>query len=799
MVLRNTRRVVLSVAVLAAVGLMAQQSRPRAASPPAHSAAPARAVAKKTNNYIDAAVCSSCHSEIALTYAKSGMGRSFAKISPETPGDAFPDIPFYHQASESYFAMVQRDGKMIQRRWQISYDGKETNVEEKSVDYYLGSGNHGRTYLHMTPRGGLQQLPLGWYSEMYEIYPERFFGDQKQQLPPGWYQENNGTWAMIPGFDRAETPGSTRPVQYECMFCHNGYPKIPAANEEEGAEAIYQLPLPNGIDCQRCHGPGQLHVETAGKAGATPKEIRASVVNPKRLSPDREMEACLQCHLETTGLRLPHSAPRQDRAPYSYVPGEPLEKFLLAFDREPGRNVRFEGAGAAYNLRKSQCFLKTQGNDDEHRLRCTSCHDPHEMPRGESAASHYNDVCHKCHTEAFTSKIATGTHPANTNCISCHMPKHRTDDATHIIMTDHFIQRNPPTNLLDKKAEHYESPETAYKGAVVPYYPAKLEPTPENMLDVAAAQVRDQTNLREGIPQLASLIAKYKPAKAGYYVYLAEALQNVGDAAHSESYFREALRRSPASTVILLKLGNAQVGWGQWPQAEVTLRGVTVKASKDPVAWALLGQALFQQGKNAEAKAVLDKALSLDADLAEVHNYLGALLVRAGDLAGAEKEFREAVRMQPGNAEWQSNLAGLLASRDAIPEARYLFELSIRLKPQLATARLNYARLLATLNLNAEAEKQAKAAVEADPGIPAAHEMWGFLLTALGDADAAARELNTAVNLQPDFWRAHYELGVALGMKGDADGSTAHLRLAAQGNDPDAQASALRVLQKPGK
>ncbi len=57
--------------------------------------------------------------------------------------------------------MLQRDGELFQRRWQVGPDGKEANVDEKRVDYVLGSGNHSRTYLHLTERNTLQELPLG--------------------------------------------------------------------------------------------------------------------------------------------------------------------------------------------------------------------------------------------------------------------------------------------------------------------------------------------------------------------------------------------------------------------------------------------------------------------------------------------------------------------------------------------------------------------------------------------------------------------------------------------------------------
>ena len=755
------QRAAMLFAALATAGLLAQQPRPQPAAP----------AAKPANAYADPPLCSTCHAEIAQNFANTGMGRSFAKIAPGHPANPLPVKPFYHAASDSYFSMIQRDGRTYQRRWQLGYDGRETNIEEKQVDYVLGSGNHGRTYLHLTSRNGLQQLPLGWYSE------------------------NNGIWAMLPGYDRADYPGSERPVHYECMFCHNAYPKIPKASEEESAEAVFQLPLPDGIDCQRCHGPGQHHIDMAGKPGVTPEQIRASIVNPKRLTPEREMEVCMQCHLETSSLKLPHAVPRQDRGPFSFIPGQPLDAFELIFDREPGKNPRFEVANAAYAFRKSQCFLKTQANDSGRQLRCTTCHDPHDIPRGAQAAAHYNGICRNCHQ----SESASGIHPAGPDCVGCHMPKHRTDDAIHIAMTDHTIQRTYPADLLAMKAEYYESPVKSYQGEVVPYYPAKPAPTPENLLDVAAAQVRDGSNLKEGIPRLAGLIQKYRPTYVGYYVDLAEALQTAGDAAGSRSYYEEALRRAPTSTVILLKLGNAQVGWQQWPGVEATMRRVIARTPNDPVAWGLLGQSLFQQGRDAEAKATLAKALVLDPDLAEPHNFLGAMLVRSGDLDGAEKEFRAALRILPSNAEWQANLAGLLATRGSIPEARFLFERAIRLKPDAAAPHLNFARMLANVNLNAEAERQAGAAVLADPGLPAAHELWGMLLTGMGDADGAARELTTAVNLQPDFWRAQYELGVALSMKHDPAGAAAHLRLAAQGNDPDAKAAALQLLRESGR
>ena len=249
---------------------------------------------------------------------------------------------------------------------------------------------------------------------------------------------------MNPGYDRLDYQGSTRAIHYECMSCHNAYPRIPASQRESGSGgAIYVRRFRRASIASGAMDPERATLPWPAQAAPTRGEIRAAIVNPARLSPDREMEVCLQCHLETTSRLLPHAIPRLGRGPFDYVPGQPLGDFRLDFDRAPGKNEDFEVAHAAYRLRASQCFLKSAG-----KLRCTSCHNPHDIPRGEAAARHYNAVCQGCHA----APQAPG-HQAQADCIGCHMPKRRTDDAVHIVMTDHKIVRHKPAgDLLAAKA-----------------------------------------------------------------------------------------------------------------------------------------------------------------------------------------------------------------------------------------------------------------------------------------------------------------------------------------------------------
>ena len=76
------------------------------------------------------------------------MGRSFGKPAASNAiEDYTKNNRFYHAASGTWFEMFARDGEYFQRRYQIGYAGTRTNVDETRIDYYLGSGNHARSYL----------------------------------------------------------------------------------------------------------------------------------------------------------------------------------------------------------------------------------------------------------------------------------------------------------------------------------------------------------------------------------------------------------------------------------------------------------------------------------------------------------------------------------------------------------------------------------------------------------------------------------------------------------------------------
>ena len=733
--------------------------------------APGTVLNPATDGYVNPKLCFGCHAAIFKTYRQTGMAKSFAHPRPEnTVEDYTKNNRFYHAPSNTYFEMIRRGDDYFQRRYQIGYEGKPTNIEETKIDYFLGSAIHARAYLHRATDGRLLQLPVTWYSE------------------------KGGYWWMAPGYDSPDHIYGQRALTYDCIFCHNGYETIPATHTRLGEEPVYTGELPEGVDCQRCHGPGRNHIQAAGKPGADPQDIRAAIVNPAKLSPEREAEVCLQCHLQTTEFSLPHVVKRYDRGDFSYRPGQPLAAFELAFDYAPGteRDNWFQNVSTASRLRMSQCFLKSNG-----ALKCTTCHDPHNIGHGEEVAEHYNAVCRQCHAAAFTALIAAKKHTAESGCTGCHMPLRRPVEVVHIVKTDHYIQRFKPTaDLLADIPERHETLANSYRGEVRLYYPETLPDTPENRMYLAIAQVRDKSNLAAGIPQLVAALNAVHPRTPEPYYELAAAYEAAGKPEHAIAAYRDSLRLDAGYPASLLGLGAAYRAAGQLDQAAEAFERATQAAPDNSKTWNELGQVDLDLGRAPQALEALKKSIALGPELPQPHNGLGIVLAQSGNLAAAEAEFREAIQILPNYGEAHGNLAGVLDLEHDLKQAFYEFDLAVRLSPADANTHFNYGAVLSREKRLDEARAQMEAAIAANPNFAEAHEMLGRTYEQQGLPDKALSEYEAAVHIRPDMSQAQLDLGAMLAKKGDVAGALEHLRQASTAADPTLARIAQQLLQQ---
>ncbi len=745
--------------LVAGCGSRPDAGGPRAMAPSAPPASDA--------GYAKPESCAGCHGEIYRNYRQTGMGRSFAAARPEKMIEDFSrNTTFHHEASGRFYTMIERDGRYFQRRHQVDAQGRVMNVLEKEIHFVMGSGNHARTYLHRAADGRIFELPLGWYAE------------------------RGGFWAMSPGYDRPDHPGFRRAIPDDCMFCHNGYPTLPERSRDHGADAAFPETLPEGIDCQRCHGPGRRHVEEAG-AGRPKEDVRKLIFNPAALSPERQLELCMQCHLESTSRALPYAIVRFDRKPFSYRPDEPLANYVLHFDYAPGRGPEdhFEIAHAAYRLRKSRCFTRSGG-----ALVCTTCHDPHEAKRGAEAARHHTDICLRCHK---TPHLAGAGKPlaaaeAAAGCAGCHMPKRRTDDVVHAVMTDHYIRkRQPQRDLLAPLREVHESEATAYRGEVSLYYPRELSEGADKDLYLATAQVYAGANLNDGIAQLEQAVQRRRPAAPEFYHQLAEAYFRTGSDEAAAAWYRESLTRDPGYLPAIRNLGATLNRLGRFAEAADVLE----RAPNDAAALNNLGDTLLNQGRAAQAAQTLRRALAIDPESPEALNNLGTALARSGDIADAWQVWRSAIRVKPDFALAHNNLANSLNGAGRWEEARLHFEEALR-DASYAVARYNYGTALAERGELDAAERRLTEAVRLDPSLAEAHLNLGNIRAVRGQPQQAVRHFTDALRVRPGFGRARLNLGVALAELGRTPEAIEQFRTAAKDSDEGVRSLAERALQR---
>jgi len=675
-----------------------------------------------TRAYADPNTCAACHSEIADRYSRTGMARTFGKVRGGAGDGHLANVTYTHVPSAETISVSRAADGFQMERHQTGFDGSIANSLAAKIDYWFGSGDHARGYFSRTSRDELIELPLTWYSE------------------------KNGYWAMSPGYDSPSQAGFSRKATYRCMFCHNAYPSLkPGADRMDNATK-FPADLPQGIDCQRCHGPGLDHVQAA-LAGRSAMDLKKLIVNPATLPLDRRNEVCLQCHLEPTSLALPAALPVYGRGVFSYQPGEPLDQYMRYFDHAPraGHDDKFEFAGAPYRLRKSKCFIASQG-----ALTCITCHDPHEPDRSQIVARS-NTACVNCHRAI----ASVHDHTSDTDCVACHMPSRRPSDAVHVTITDHDIQRTPK-HVSDPAVEMDSANQPPYRGEVVPYYPRVDD------LYTAIAQVKNQANLQAGIARLQKIVAATRPANPEAWTELADAYRHAGQSSAAIRDYREAVSRDSGYWPAWHGLGLAMAATGDLQGSLDPLNRAVKESGSDEVTLRSLALILTQIGSPSDAIAALRAGLAANPDSAELHNDLGAALLRTGDRGSAETYLREAVRLRPESAAMRLNLANLLVRSDRFEEAAFEFRAAIRTDPSSAQAHSGYGTALASRRMFGEARDELRTALKINPALSNVHNNLGAVLTELGDDEGAAAEYRDAITINPAFATARYNLAVIL-------------------------------------
>ncbi|MEO0897431.1 MAG: cytochrome c3 family protein [Bacteroidota bacterium] len=349
------------------------------------------------NEYVGVQACQSCHAKITKTYLETGMGKSM--YAPPKADRIESEGLVYDEELDFYYQPLWRGKEFFIREFRLR--GKDTiHSRMEKIDYVVGSGHQTRSYL-IQRNGYIYEAPITWYV-------------------------NKGIWDLSPGYE-GNNSRFDREIGLDCVACHTGH-----VDFVEGSKNRYTF-ISEGIDCEKCHGPGAIHIEKieGGQLIDVGVETDYSIVNPAKLPIQEQFDLCQQCHLQ--GVNVLDENKRME----DFRPAMKLKELGHVFvEQDPDQNA-FGIASHAQRLQLSSCFLESSG-----KMNCTTCHDPHKSIAVTEKET-YVKQCQSCHQQGMQ-KLCTESSELRMvkedNCISCHMPSGGTNDIPHVSFHDHYIR-----------------------------------------------------------------------------------------------------------------------------------------------------------------------------------------------------------------------------------------------------------------------------------------------------------------------------------------------------------------------
>jgi hypothetical protein len=635
---------ILSAAIIALVSIRCNNApRPFKSEQPAHY----WLNISDTLKYVGINTCKKCHYDVYSSFIQTGMGQSFGHATMQkSKGDFKKHAPLYDKFSDLYYQPYWQDSVMMIKEFRLQ--GRDTiHKRTEKVEYIIGSGHHTNSHI-MNTNGYLYQMPFTFYVQ-------------------------KGQWDMPPGFENGFNTRFGRSLGLECLSCHNAYPDF-----VKGSVNKYNS-VPQGIDCERCHGPGSIHAreKLAGKIVDVKKDTDFTIVNPRKLPFKLQIDVCQRCHLQGDAVLKP------GKSFFDFHPGmklsEVMDVFLPTYENDENG---FLMAAHAQRLKKSHCFLES--NKAKSRtlpLNCISCHNPHISVK-VTKAEFFNAKCQSCHQGTHFCKAPEKVRVAKgNNCVSCHMPKSAAVDIPHVTITDHYIRvvKNHPKDYLPGVGRFKglacltnDNPDKLVIAKAYMYFFEKFE--------------HKAYNLDSAFKYLCLFPESSQPEAYIYYFYLKEDYASI------------------------LRLA------GNYP-----------KVLKEAVSNYQAGQSAINLNRYPEAIPYLQKAVSIEPYNLDYHNKLGTSYLYTHDFAKAQKEFNFILKENPKLGMGWNGLAFLSLVKEDIPTAKTYINKALAFDPDYEPALLNRVKLSLFNNDKIEALKELKAIIKKYPKSSEANAMLALL------------------------------------------------------------------------
>jgi Tfp pilus assembly protein PilF len=349
--------------------------------------------------YVGQARCVECHSDVHRDVLASRHASTFRQ------GRDLEDIPLPGRpVIDPDNPQVSHNLTRVAGQIQV-----ETRVLDKVlravVDYAMGSSDRYTSLIGRDEHGQVRILRLSYH---------------RNAAGSGW-DRTKGHKAHPERHDDflGETFASDD-ERFECLVCHTTSAR--AVRLHAGPESADR-----SIGCERCHGPGGLHLAAVAIGFKDP-----AIASSAQASPAEINQLCGDCHSQ-------HFLPM------------PAARTAPDWTRFPGSTLPW-----------SRCYSESGA-----ALNCVTCHDPHR--NAETSPAYYEGKCLSCHATFSAShkgNVSAGGTPASAlradtafrspcpvspshGCLDCHMPK-VWYDWLHGSFTDHYIRIHPPAGTKAK-------------------------------------------------------------------------------------------------------------------------------------------------------------------------------------------------------------------------------------------------------------------------------------------------------------------------------------------------------------
>ncbi len=618
--------------------------------------------------YVGMQTCKLCHQDIYNTFIQTGMGKSFDLATAQKSSGDFSISQIHDPIANLHYKAFWKNEHLQIKEFRLQ--GKDTihqRIEE--VNYIIGSGQHTNSHLQNV-NGYINQMPMTFYAQKHK-------------------------WDLPPGFEGGVNTRFSRKIGLECMSCHNAYPDFVMGSENKFNG------VPQGINCERCHGPGSIHVaeRSTGSKIDTSKYIDYSIVNPAKLSIDLQFDICQRCHLQGNAVL------KEGKSFYDFKPGKKLSDYMSVFlPKYKHADEEFIMASHADRLKQSACFIKLYEKvKDKKSLRpykealtCITCHNPHVSVR-ETNKNVFNEACTSCHGETKANKncsdekvkkaLANSTSGSKLlNCVSCHMPSSGSIDIPHVTVHDHYI-RKPITKAEKEKIKTFvglfsineKNPSALTKAKAYINQYDKFEQnksyldSAEYLLSAKNKESIDANSyalihlyfIKNDFDKLIELVntlgepyllekkfihQNYENTDAWAVYRIAEAFYYKNQLPRAIKWFEQAIKLAPYNLDFRNKMGSAYAKANNLNVAIMQYEFIIKENPKKVNAYTNLAYIRLVQGSTTEAENLLKRGYALDPDDEQLLlNYAQFYLIK-NDKVNATKLLKHLLEKHPSNA-----------------------------------------------------------------------------------------------------------------------------------------------------